>query len=158
QKLQDVAHPNLVALDELVQTDRDWFFTMELVEGLDLLEYLGRRADLVDRDPCPPTLLSAEGVARLRPALCQLAEGVQVLHDEGLPHRDVKPSNVRVTPDGRVVLLDFGVALELDDWLRSQPGAAGTVAYMSPEQAEGRHDRANDWYSIGVMLYQALTG
>src|SRR5580692_10613826 len=118
--LVDVHHPNLVQLHELVVTGtRHAFFTMELVRGADFLSHVQSAS------------------ARLRPALRQLVEGVRALHRAGTLHRDIKPSNVRVTPEGRVVLLDFGVATELAPAtgdLANEPGeTAGTARYMAPE-------------------------
>ncbi|MCB9650741.1 MAG: protein kinase [Deltaproteobacteria bacterium] len=180
--LADVSHPNLVTLHELVSEGSDLFFTMELVEGQDLLHYV-RPGGPLPRTEAPTLAVPAEKETirdedetiaevdprampplveeRLRDALRQLAEGLVALHDAGKLHRDVKPSNVLVTREGRVVLLDFGLAADLDEesLVRSQLGmVVGTVAYMAPEQATGEFTTASDWYSVGVILYQALTG
>ncbi len=113
-----------------------------------------------------PEPIDDEGEARLRLALAQLVLGLRALHEFGTVHRDVTPANVLVTEQGRVVLLDFGVALERDEEQgvgeagAGKPGPiVGTVAYMAPEQALGEEvTGAADLYAVGVMLYQALTG
>ncbi len=143
--LADVHHPNLVNLYELVVAESHRaFFTMELVRGTDFLSYVRQG----------PT-------ARLRPAFRQLVEGIRALHRAGKLHRDIKPSNVRVTPEGRVVLLDFGVATELAPTSGEAPNdpceTAGTTRYMAPELSRGGPPTAaSDWYSVGVIIHQIL--
>jgi hypothetical protein len=152
RSLAGMAHENLAALYELAADGPVWFFTMELVEGTDFMSYVRGRA------------VSGQGPAdlgRLRSAFGQLASALEALHRSGRLHRDVKPSNVRVTPAGRVVVLDFGLTAELGPGGRHQStsGLLGTPAYMAPEQAaEQPVSTAADWYGVGVMLYQALTG
>ncbi|HWM85788.1 MAG TPA: protein kinase, partial [Kofleriaceae bacterium] len=195
--LADISHPNLAALHELVSSGDEWFFTMELVEGVDFITWvrgLEGEPQLLDIDNLSPindespaagddyptrseSLVGAsvdpwmqpmpdpsapESYDRLRDALRQLAEGVQVLHQAGKLHRDIKPSNVMVDRSGRVVLLDFGLITDV-----SRPGGGvsddysvvGTVDYMSPEQGASLPlGPASDWYSVGTVLYRALTG
>ncbi len=195
RSLQDIHHPNLVALGELVGDASGAFFTMELVNGVDFFEWMfGARTskaraggatarDLgriephdTDRDAhaaeTPPLASRTRpstfpraisgGPAdegRLRDAFRQIALGLSALHDAGKVHRDVKPSNVRVTPEGRVVLLDFGLVFDVDAAQATDTNVVGTPAYMAPEQslAEPVGPEA-DWYAVGAMLYLCLTG
>ncbi|MGM0555280.1 MAG: serine/threonine-protein kinase PknK [Myxococcota bacterium] len=106
-------------------------------------------------------------MARLRRVLAQLVRGTRALHRTGKLHRDIKPFNVLVTEDDHVQLLDFGMVADLtphpslrqSDREEESAGFVGTPRYMSPEQAMGQKaTEATDWYSVGVMLYEALTG
>jgi serine/threonine protein kinase/tetratricopeptide (TPR) repeat protein len=205
RSLADVSHPNLVSLYEFMADGQYWFFTMELVQGINFLEYVRpgyhakqaqssktptlRRSQkdsneelLADYEAETRELDSLKGtfapedspstpsetslsrskldLKRLRVAMSQLAEGLQGLHETGKLHRDIKPSNVLVTKEGRVVILDFGLVAEVEGKeLHDSVTLAGTPDYMSPEQgAQLPISRASDWYSVGVMLYQALCG
>lgn len=145
-----LAHPNLVKLYELGVADDTWFFTMEHVPGVDLGEHLERRS--------PPGALRADV---LRDAFGQLVDGLGALHAAGVRHLDLKPSNVVVADDGRVVLLDFGIAALKGGQTRGAEGhrVVGTPLYMAPEQARGAPtDTRADLYALGVMLYEALVG
>ena len=151
--LADIDHPNLITLYELSADGEHWFFTMELVEGVNFLSYV--RPEGHGAEP-----LSKPDMDRLRDAFRQLAEGVRALHQAGKLHCDLKPSNVLVERSGRVVILDFGLVTETDSVAPEENNLlVGTPAYMSPEQASGlAPSPASDWYSVGVMLFEALTG
>lgn len=187
RSLQGLHHQNLVKLGELVYEEEQLFFTMELVEGVDLISYccaverepaarlplsrsptLGPDDATADDDSVPSSSLGSGARRafippdehRVRSAFAQLVRALLVLHAANKVHRDVKPSNVRVTPTGRVVLLDFGVVAELGSERNPADNRlVGTISYMSPEQAaRGSIGPESDWYSVGVMLFNVLTG
>ncbi len=136
-------HPNWVRAFELLEDEGNWFIAMELVDGVDFLSWVRPSGALDER--------------RLREALGQLLRAVAALHACGMVHRDIKSSNVLVTRSGRLVLLDFGLVAGVGS---GSPGEiVGTPAYVAPEQlaAEPPHPAA-DWYSVGVLVYHALTG
>jgi hypothetical protein len=145
--LADVAHLNLVSLYDLVVDEGHCFFTMELVRGVTFVEHVRASTS------------SSERAHRIRRVLPQLIGGVAELHRRGLQHRDIKPSNVLVTVDGRVVILDFGLTSDRRRYGPAGGAAAGTPAYLSPEQSSGAEvSNASDWYSVGATLYHALAG
>jgi hypothetical protein len=169
--LADVRHPNLVSLYELSAGGDTWFFTLELVDGVEFLEWARPGARALADAPTGQldvTMRSDQAALgadldRVRSGFRQLIDGVAFLHQQGRLHRDLKPSNVLVTREGRVVILDFGLVLELDgvQSLSEARGSSivGTAAYMAPEQAgSGVVGPSADWYALGVMLFQALTG
>jgi serine/threonine protein kinase/tetratricopeptide (TPR) repeat protein len=162
--LLGVAHPNLVTLYELIFDGKNWFLTMELLEGVNFLQYVRGKALSTAGSADPIAAVGQESArwVRLRSATRQLATGIAWLHTAGKLHRDIKPTNVIVTCEGRVVLLDFGLVAEqgFDGRHRSTDDhILGTAAYMAPEQAVALPiSSAADWYSVGVMLFEALTG
>src|SRR5215212_6742895 len=165
RSLADITHPNLVQLFELVSDADEWFFTMELVCGETFLEYVSTELPDLSRRPTPQRSgdevpAGPARIDRLDATLPQLIEGVAALHRAGCIHRDLKPSNVLVSAAGRVVLLDFGLLVDLAaDATMQSLQVAGTPAYMSPEQTTGQPlTPASDWYSAGVMLFECLTG
>ncbi len=174
--LVDIEHPNLVSLHELAVEDKQWFFTMELVRGVDLLKHL-RSSSLFLSDASTEVIKEGEDLGELpnqgseqpsiptdmdavRDVFGQLCQGVFALHAADTLHRDIKPSNIIVSVEGRVVLLDFGLATNyVQRECAVETVIVGTVSYMSPEQAcQKEIGPASDWYSVGVVLYQALTG
>ncbi len=184
REFQNLHHVNLVSMGELFSEDGEWYFTMELLQGHDFLTHVrsGLSAGPTAETQVLPAQLAthhsspdssnpggyvftgARGLpvelARLRPALANLTHGLLALHDAGKVHRDVKPSNIMVTPSGRVVVLDFGLACDVTTAEASDEAMiVGTVAYMAPEQAAARHvGPPADWYAVGCILYEALTG
>ncbi len=142
--LGDVGHDNLVGLYELFVRADVVFFTMELITGGDFSSWV-RPAGVLDE-------------ARLRGAMIGLSRGLSALHAAGILHCDLKPSNVLVREDGRVAVVDFGLARPLARGADDE-GTVGTPMYMSPEQAANLMlGPPSDWYSVGVMLYEALAG
>jgi hypothetical protein len=136
-----VAHPSLVEFGELAQDGSTWFFTMSLIEGVPLLEYLRQ----------------ASSEQELRRCFAQLASAIAALHDRELIHRDVKSDNVLVERAGRVVLLDLGLTVITHPHGQPSTQVMGTPRYMAPEQWSGiAASRATDWYAFGVLLFEGM--
>ncbi len=162
--LASLNHPNVAAIYGVEDSDGVRAIVMELVEGEDLFARIAQ-------GPIP--------LAEALPIAGQIAEAVEAAHEQGIVHRDLKPANVKVTPEGRVKVLDFGLAKALEGD-PSRPGEqdpsplsltmtspamtamgmiVGTAAYMSPEQARGRPaDKRADIWAFGVVLFEMLSG
>jgi serine/threonine-protein kinase len=141
-----LSHPNIVTILDRGEDEGRQFIVFELVEGRTLAE-----------------VLREEGRLPVRRALeiaIQVARGLAFAHEQGLVHRDVKPQNVILNGDGRAKVTDFGIARSLDVQGVTQSGAVlGTSNYIAPEQASGQPvDRTTDVYSLGVVLFELLTG
>lgn len=150
-----VSHPNILALFDIGEESGVFYAVTELLEGMTLQHELGVR-------PLPMSKALDYGI--------QIAAGLAAAHDKGIIHRDLKPGNIFITSDGRVKILDFGLARwnALDEGKQdlstldqnTKPGTVlGTVGYMSPEQARGKHvDDRSDIFSLGAVLYEMITG
>src|SRR5688572_26578293 len=152
--LASLNHPNVAAIYGLEEHDGTTFLVLELVEGITLADRLRT------------SRLRIEQVLEIG---AQIAAGLEAAHDADVVHRDLKPANVNVTAEGRVKVLDFGLAktlsptrheLETRTARPAEPDVgAGSAAYMSPEQARGEQtNRQTDIWSFGVVLYEMLTG
>jgi serine/threonine-protein kinase len=141
-----LSHPNIVAVHDFGQDDSGPYIVMELVEGQDLASII--------RDNGP---LAPRQAARV---CADVAKALHAAHVRGIVHRDVKPSNVLVGRDGRVKVADFGIARALTESQLTLPGTTmGSVHYFSPEQARGEVATvASDVYSLGIVLFESLTG
>jgi Tol biopolymer transport system component len=158
QMLASLNHPNIGAIYGLEEAEGRLALVLELVEGPTL-------ADRIARGPI--AFEQALPIAR------QIAEALEAAHEKGIIHRDLKPANIKITPDGKVKVLDFGLAkmrdaagsgADLSDspttMTETSPGMVmGTASYMSPEQAKGREaDHTSDVWAFGCVLYEMLTG
>ena len=147
-----LSHPNVAAVFDVGTEAETDFLVMELIPGTSLAERL--------RDgPIP--------VTDILPLSLQLAEGIAAAHESGIVHRDLKPGNVRVTPEGRLKVVDFGLALELAPattpenmvTMTTSGQVSGTLAYMAPEVLGGaRATTRSDVFALGVVMYEMATG
>src|SRR5579871_4207553 len=148
QDAAKLSHPNIVNVFDFGRDGDDYFIVMELMEGETL-------ADVLRDERTIPEPVAIDYAT-------QIAAGLAYAHRQGLLHRDVKPANILVTPDDVVKLSDFGIARAVAENAAgvTQPGMVmGSVAYVSPEQAQGHElDERSDLYSLGVVLYQMIAG
>jgi len=142
---RQVTHRNVIRIHDLSEVDGVKFISMEFVEGCDL------RKLLVDRGKLPPE----EAVEIIR----QVCLALDAAHGAGVIHRDLKPQNVMQDKQGRILVMDFGLARSLESDGMTQTGALlGTIEYMSPEQGMGKHlDGRSDLFAVGLIFYELLT-
>jgi len=140
-----LTHPNIVTVFDLGDADGQLFIVMELLEGSELREIIAAKRAL------PLT----EKLA----LMTQVCEGLQYAHQKGIVHRDVKPANIFVRPNGQVKILDFGIArIEATDANLTRTGLlVGTLQYIAPERVRGRGDHRADIFSVGAVLYELVT-
>jgi len=146
--LSNLQHLNIVTLYDYVEDERGLFLIMEYAEGQPLDEYIQNISGPIPEE-------------KAIPIFAKILEGLNYAHQQGIVHRDIKPSNIIVNPPEKVKILDFGIAKILNaDKNHTKTGTAlGTVLYMSPEQVEGKIlDHCSDIYSLGVTLFEMLTG
>jgi predicted Ser/Thr protein kinase len=139
-----IQHPNIVTVYDLGEADGQLFIAMELVEGRDLSDVI--------------TLREPMALERKLDLVIEVLDGLHFAHQRGVIHRDVKPSNVRVVPDGRVKIMDFGIARLQSADASDAASIVGTPTYMAPEQiTNGAITPATDVFAVGCMLYELLS-
>src|SRR5450759_3226042 len=160
QLLASLNHPNIATIYNIEDSNNTTYLVMELVPGETLAERIKREGAV----PVEESLTIAK----------QIAEALEAAHEKGIIHRDLKPANVKLTPEGKVKVLDYGLAKAFaGDGTNEDPSNSptlsraatmqgvilGTAAYMSPEQAKGKAvDKRTDIFAFGAVLYELLTG
>ena len=144
QSAAGLAHPNIVNVYDVGEENGLYFIVMELVEGITLKKYIEKKGKLPVKE--------AVSIA------IQIAQGIEAAHNNHIIHRDIKPQNVIISREGKVKVTDFGIARAASaNTINSN--AMGSVHYISPEQARGGYiDEKSDIYSLGISLYEMITG
>ena len=144
QSAAGLSHPNIVNVYDVGEDDGVYFIVMELVQGITLKNYIDMKGKLDIREALNISV--------------QIASGLSAAHENRIIHRDIKPQNIIMSRDGKVKVTDFGIA-KVADSTTVTTTAAGTVHYISPEQARGVYsDERSDIYSLGITMYEMVTG
>lgn len=143
-----IQHPNIVQLYDYVEIDGDLFLIMEYIQGMSIDDFIKQISGPIPED---------KAVIMFR----QILDAMSYAHRKNIIHRDVKPGNFIIKPDGQIKILDFGIAKIMDKEeynLTQTGGKVGTVLYMSPEQVQGKPlDNRSDIFALGITLFQMLT-
>lgn len=144
QAAAGLSHPNIVSVYDVVDDGDLHYIVMELIEGITLKSYILKKGQL--------------GVKETIGIAIQVAQGIAAAHDQHIVHRDIKPQNIIISRDGKVKVADFGIARAVSTQTVGV-AAVGSVHYISPEQARGGYsDARSDIYSLGITMYEMLTG
>jgi len=146
RRVAELHHPHIVDIYDVIEEGNDIYLVFEFVAGKTIEEILNEKRKIEVK----------EAIEIIK----QVCEALKYAHSKGIIHRDIKPSNIIVDNSGWVKVMDFGIAREAKDTFSRISGkdTSGTLAYMSPEQHLGQYDERSDIYSLGVMLYEMLTG
>lgn len=141
-------HPNIATIHSIEEADGETFIVMEYIEGKELKDFF--------KDPASHSLPLKDIINYA----VQIAEGLEAAHKKGIVHRDIKSQNIMINPEGKVKIMDFGLAKVKGGRQLTKVGTTfGTIAYMSPEQARGEEvDHRTDIWSFGVVFYEMLAG
>lgn len=144
QAAAGLSHPNIVSVYDVIDEGKLHYIVMELIEGITLKSYIGKKGRLEVKETI--------GIA------IQVAQGIAAAHEQHIIHRDIKPQNMIISKDGKVKVADFGIARAVSAQTLSS-AAMGSVHYISPEQARGGYsDERSDIYSLGITMYEMVTG
>ena len=144
QSAAGLSHPNIVSVYDVGEDNGLYYIVMELIEGITLKKFIEKKGRLAIKE--------AVGIA------IQIAQGLEAAHNNHIVHRDIKPQNIMISREGKVKVADFGIAKAVSSNTYTQ-SAVGSVHYLSPEQARGGYcDEKSDIYSLGVTLYEMLSG
>jgi len=144
QSAAGLTHPNIVGVYDVGEENGIYYIVMELVQGITLKNYIEMKGHLEVKEALNISV--------------QIANGLSAAHENRIIHRDIKPQNIMISRDGKVKVADFGIA-KVADSTTVTTNAAGSVHYISPEQARGGYsDAKSDIYSLGITMYEMLTG